>query len=223
MKTEATADPSPVTFEFSPEDFAAHVARLFMKPETRHARLLHAALGCAGECGEIINAVKKTWIYGKPLDVENVIEECGDILFYLQAACTECSQTLDQLAAIIATARAASITTNNITNWQLFDQLANSGNVTKKTTALTIIMPLTALSNATSALLTLCALDNNDRRYNPTNNRTYELSAILLRTSQILGCVGSTIVEATQQHKVKLARRYPVGYTDAAAIAQADK
>ena len=46
---------------------------------------LHAALGVAGESGELADAIKKHVIYGKPLDRENIIEELGDLRFYMQA------------------------------------------------------------------------------------------------------------------------------------------
>lgn len=45
--------------------------------------VLHAAMGCVTEAGELLDAVKKTVIYGKPLDRTNLIEEGGDILWYL--------------------------------------------------------------------------------------------------------------------------------------------
>jgi NTP pyrophosphatase (non-canonical NTP hydrolase) len=48
------------------------------------AHLLHMSIGVAGEAGELLDAIKKWVIYGKPLDRENVIEELGDIEFYLQ-------------------------------------------------------------------------------------------------------------------------------------------
>jgi len=35
-----------------------------------------------------VDAIKKRWVYGKELDKENVIEEIGDLLFYVQAFCT---------------------------------------------------------------------------------------------------------------------------------------
>lgn len=44
----------------------------------------HMASGISGEAGEIIDAIKKCVVYRKPLDRENVIEELGDIEFYLQ-------------------------------------------------------------------------------------------------------------------------------------------
>lgn len=47
--------------------------------------MLHAAVGIAGEAGELLDAIKKVWAYGKPLDMEGVVEELGDLEFYLEA------------------------------------------------------------------------------------------------------------------------------------------
>jgi NTP pyrophosphatase (non-canonical NTP hydrolase) len=47
--------------------------------------LAHAAMGISGEAGELLDAIKKHWAYNKPLDKENVIEELGDLEFYMQA------------------------------------------------------------------------------------------------------------------------------------------
>lgn len=53
-----------------------------------HLELLHATLGISGEAGEVVDAVKKSIFYNKPLDIENIVEELGDILFYVQALAT---------------------------------------------------------------------------------------------------------------------------------------
>lgn len=53
-----------------------------LTPEDAHA--LHMAVGVAGEAGELLDAVKKAAIYRKPLDRENVIEELGDLEFYME-------------------------------------------------------------------------------------------------------------------------------------------
>jgi NTP pyrophosphatase (non-canonical NTP hydrolase) len=45
---------------------------------------IHMAVGISGEAGELLDAVKKAVIYRKPLDRENVIEELGDLEFYLE-------------------------------------------------------------------------------------------------------------------------------------------
>lgn len=46
--------------------------------------LLHMTLGIAGEAGEIVDAIKKHVIYGKELDRVNILEELGDIKFYIE-------------------------------------------------------------------------------------------------------------------------------------------
>ena len=48
------------------------------------AHLLHMAVGIAGESGELLDAIKKAVIYCKPIDVENVVEELGDLEFYME-------------------------------------------------------------------------------------------------------------------------------------------
>jgi len=48
------------------------------------AHMLHMAVGISGEAGELLDAVKKAAIYCKPIDRENVIEELGDLEFYME-------------------------------------------------------------------------------------------------------------------------------------------
>jgi NTP pyrophosphatase (non-canonical NTP hydrolase) len=60
------------------------VLQLF-KADTGPAMLTHAVMGVAGEAGELVDAIKKHLIYGKPLDRVNIIEELGDLRFYIQA------------------------------------------------------------------------------------------------------------------------------------------
>lgn len=47
---------------------------------------MHMLLGASGELGELLGAVKKTFIYGKELDRENCVEEIGDFLFYIRGS-----------------------------------------------------------------------------------------------------------------------------------------
>ena len=46
---------------------------------------MHAAIGVSGEAGELLDAVKKCWAYNKPIDRDNIIEELGDLEFYMEA------------------------------------------------------------------------------------------------------------------------------------------
>jgi NTP pyrophosphatase (non-canonical NTP hydrolase) len=61
------------------------VEKLFKNLGSPEADLNHGVIGCAGEVGELSDAIKKFTIYGKELDRNNVIEELGDLLFYMQA------------------------------------------------------------------------------------------------------------------------------------------
>ena len=57
-------------------------------------RLLHGALGACTETGELQDALKKHIMYGKPLDITNVIEEAGDAIWYLAIIADACGTTL---------------------------------------------------------------------------------------------------------------------------------
>lgn len=79
---------APVEDEFS---YADMVRALKKSPATildelneNDVDLIHMGIGVAGEAGELLDAVKRRAIYRKPLDRENVIEELGDLEFYME-------------------------------------------------------------------------------------------------------------------------------------------
>lgn len=62
--------------------------------------ILHAAVGVSGEGGELLDAIKKCWIYNKELSpevIENLREEAGDALFYIQHLCNVLGTTIPEL------------------------------------------------------------------------------------------------------------------------------
>ena len=54
------------------------------KPGTYAEEHMHAALGVCGEAGELADAIKKQIVYNKPIDRDNIVEEIGDLFFYVQ-------------------------------------------------------------------------------------------------------------------------------------------
>lgn len=58
-------------------------------------RLQHAAFGLVTESGELLDALKKSMFYGKDLDVVNLKEEAGDILWYLAILFDELDTTFE--------------------------------------------------------------------------------------------------------------------------------
>lgn len=50
----------------------------------KKAHNIHMAIGISGEAGELLDAVKKEAMYNKEIDRHNVIEELGDLEFYME-------------------------------------------------------------------------------------------------------------------------------------------
>lgn len=71
------------------------VVDLTEQPQKAH--LVHMALGVSGEAGELVDALKKHTIYGKQLDRENVVEELGDLRFYMQGIMTSLGITEEEV------------------------------------------------------------------------------------------------------------------------------
>lgn len=60
------------------------VAKLFKKESFRHMAD-HARGGVCEEAGELSTAIKRHVVYNKPADIPNIIEELGDLRFFMQA------------------------------------------------------------------------------------------------------------------------------------------
>ena len=59
-------------------------------------RLIHAAMGMQTESSEFTDALKKAIFYGKTLDVPNLKEELGDLLWYVSIAMDELGTSYEQ-------------------------------------------------------------------------------------------------------------------------------
>lgn len=86
------------------DEFADMVNRLAKSGEDIMAQLTpwkahldHMAKGMAGEAGEVVDAIKRHTVYNKELDVENVKEELGDTLFFMQGIMREFGWTFEDL------------------------------------------------------------------------------------------------------------------------------
>ena len=67
------------------KEYTEKVKKTEMKDYSKvkvNPRLLHAVMGMGDEMGEIHSQFKKHWLYGKNLDVVNIIEELGDFLWF---------------------------------------------------------------------------------------------------------------------------------------------
>ena len=62
-------------------------------------RIIVSALGLAGEAGEFANLVKKMTAHGHDFDGEALMDELGDVLWYLAEAATASGLSLEEIAA----------------------------------------------------------------------------------------------------------------------------
>lgn len=64
----------------------------------RSDKLENACLGLAGECGEVCDIVKKALFQGHELDRAGLIEEAGDVLWYLAELAAGLGVSLEDIA-----------------------------------------------------------------------------------------------------------------------------
>lgn len=58
----------------------------FVANDPRLSKLFHAAMGMATESGEVFDILKRHVCYGKDLDEAHLLEEVGDLLWYIALA-----------------------------------------------------------------------------------------------------------------------------------------
>lgn len=175
--------------------YSAMVAALFKCMDTNQASLFHAVIGIAGETGELSTASTR----------KNLIEECGDIEFYLEAGY--------QILELIVRAPNAFER-----HWR--------GQPDSDTAAM-----LPSLGTLPSVLMTLGAnlidvvkkswIYGRDVKVEETVEVLNAIGALL---DQLYAIVGVTREEVLNANQDKLDKRYTEGvYSDAAALARADK
>lgn len=62
-------------------------------------RLLNAALGLAGEAGEVADLVKKMTYHGHFVMSDDIVNELGDLLWYIALAADSLGWSLERVAA----------------------------------------------------------------------------------------------------------------------------
>lgn len=60
--------------------------------------ILNGVLGLAGECGECCDIVKKNRFQGHELDKEHLLDELGDVMWYIAETCSGLGVSLEECA-----------------------------------------------------------------------------------------------------------------------------
>jgi NTP pyrophosphatase (non-canonical NTP hydrolase) len=59
--------------------------------------IIHAALGIASEAGELFEEIVKSAVEGRPVDVTNLKEEAGDVMWYLALLLRKIDATFEEV------------------------------------------------------------------------------------------------------------------------------
>jgi len=158
----------------------------------QHA-LEHAALGLVSDAGELASAVKAHVVYGQPLDMANLVEECGDVLWFTAYAADAYRVQL----SVVATHS---------------EMASRDSSVTLQHRALQIAYR--AARFAMSAAFP---------EYAAPEAALGHLSLLLEYLERVMDHLGLTFQQVARANLTKLRLRYPERYTDAAAQVRADK
>ena len=83
-------------FESNTEIFQREARRSLRDDLPYEAMCSNMCMGLAGEIGEVIDIMKKHIYQGKELDITDVIEEIGDVLWYIANFCNVNNITMDE-------------------------------------------------------------------------------------------------------------------------------
>lgn len=205
-----------------------------ISPERMH--LLHAAVGISGEVGELEKAVwsiRAAGVYydGHPawfdpylghfgVDVKNLCEESGDILFYSgayrQGLLVLTADTSDLPVCVLPPLDCVHAAFDHVV---LLDQMYGR-KVRKKEQLCNLISTMGATAGELLDVTKKCAIYNAplaaEKALSALNNLEYTLRHMLC-------LLGFTEEQVRSGNITKLCKRYPAGYSNQAAMIRADK
>lgn len=80
------------------QDYEEAVQRTMNMKTSWREQMCNFLMGLAGEVGEVTEPVKKHLFHGKPLDINKIKAELGDVLWYLTAVADTMGFSLEHIA-----------------------------------------------------------------------------------------------------------------------------
>lgn len=159
-----------------------------------NGRVIVAALGLAGEAGELANKLKKEIGHQHPTPLSVYEEELGDVLWYLAELCTAMGLKIGELPAD---------TVSFEYTMPIKTQVAGVALLLKETGILASVLIDAALQNCLTS------------RHVTT---TVGLGKVLTILEQIMDSFGLAVEQVSQANLAKLAKRYPNGFSPEASL-----
>lgn len=160
-----------------------------------NGRVIVAALGLAGEAGELANKLKKEIGHKHPTPLSVYEDELGDVLWYLAELCTALGIQLADLHKVIADEQDGYLTSADERLLSVAGLLEDAGHEASYFVEL--------------AVMSLLGNDAGAR---------YELMNVLSALCRTIVAFGLTIEQVADTNLAKLAKRYPAGFSPEASI-----
>lgn len=175
------------------------------------ARLDHASRGMITEAGEMMDMLKKHFAYGKPFDRVNLLEELGDWMWYVSLA-------TDSLGLSIETV----LTPPDVYKQVSFpeDHLQDLHGVLPEGKLQRLDAAIRSLVNASTQVdaCMIQAIFNEKPRILDIKAVLQYVSVGVFYVRMALECLGFTLEQAMETVVAKLRKRFPVGFTQEAAL-----
>ena len=153
-----------------------------------HTNLEHSAMGLNTEVGELVDIFKRHFFYKKEIDLVNLKEEIGDVLWYVALGYFALSRDMPE-------------------------------SVKELVIALTPTALLRAMQRSTSNFYTFGIWEKD---WVPGSEEqeglAHDLDSILFFLSQLAKLHNFTLMECAEANIIKLAKRYPDGFTEFHAL-----
>lgn len=174
---------------------------------TRNSRLTHAIFGLVTESAELIDALKKSIFYGKPLDVVNLREECGDLLWYLVQLCNACELNFEEFIA------KASMMKHPHQDWVWKYADGKEGRVNNIFTSRVIF-----LIEGSKELLDTLDWETIMPKDHVNQTREKLVGEFIDNVSELLLALDTTFADVMERNIAKLKARYPGKFTTENAV-----
>jgi hypothetical protein len=168
--------------------------------------LLHMVIGVSGEAGELLEAAVNAMTSDAPIDRVNLVEELGDLEFYLEGVQANLE---GQIEYVRCGDEPASADNPDLANDDIKSDFVSAA---------------LAVTLGASLLLDVTKKNVIYNKQLDTDKVTTAILGIRQGMAMTRAVTGVTQVECIEENIIKLRARYPgAQYSDAAAIARADK
>ena len=165
--------------------------------QDRRDKLLNGCMGLIGETGEVVDALKK-WRFqsgeNPPFPSEKIVEECGDVLWYIAEVCSALGMPMSKLISSDERMDMNQFPEFSLSAHPIFDAIRHSITMVRLATEIENLSFAFLYGNIAPASIRRCA------------------HGLLMNLCVLCAYAGYSLEEAAEKNIEKLKKRYPEGF-----------